>query len=97
MHAQLVNIQVQPGKVEEAVEIYKESVLPAARGQQGFKDAYLLVDREGNRAVAFSVWETEADLANVASSGFYQEQVAKIAGVLATPPERNVYEVAVQA
>ncbi len=57
----------------------------------------MLVDREGNKAVVFSVWETEADLANVASSGFYQEQVAKFAGVFAAPPERNAYEVAVRA
>ncbi len=97
MHAQVVRIQIQPGKVDEAVDIFKNGVLPAVREQKGFKSAYLLLDREANRGMGFSLWETEADLAAIASSGFYQEQIAKFAAVFAAPPEREVYEVASQA
>ena len=97
MHAQVVRVQIQPGKVDEAVDIYKNAVLPAAREQKGFKSAYLLLDREANRGIGFSLWEMKADVDALMASGFYREQIAKFAAVFAAPPEREVFEVAVEA
>ena len=97
MHAQVVRVQIQPGTVDEAIGIFKDSVLPAAREQKGFKNAFFLIDRETNKGIGFSLWETEADVAALATSGFYQEQTAKFAAVFAAPPEREVYEVVIQA
>ncbi|MEE8519433.1 MAG: antibiotic biosynthesis monooxygenase [Dehalococcoidia bacterium] len=93
MFSQLVRVKVQPGKVDEAIAIFNDVVIPAARQQKGFRNAYLLVDRSANRGVGFSLWETEADVEALATSGFYQEQVAKFAAVFDGPPEREVYEV----
>ena len=94
MYAQVVRAQVQPDKVDEAIRIFNSAVRPAAQEQKGFKDAYFLVDREANRIIGFSLWETEADLSALATSGFYQDQIAKFVAVFAAPPEREVYEVA---
>ena len=94
MYAQVVRAQVQADKVDEAIRIFNGSVLPAVQEQSGFKDAYLLVDREASRVIGFSLWESEADVSALATSGFYQEQTAKFAAVFAAPPEREVYEVA---
>ena len=96
MHAQVVRIQIQPGKADEAIAIFRDTVAPAARQQKGFKNSYLLVDRSTNRGMGFSLWESEADVVALAESGFYQEQVAKFAAVFAGPPEREVYEVEAQ-
>ena len=97
MYAQVVRIQIQPGKMNEGVAIFRDSVLPAARQQKGFKNAYLLIDRKADKAIGFSLWDSEADVVAVAESGFYQEQVAKFGVVFAGPPEREVYEVTVQS
>ena len=97
MYAQVVRIQIKPGEMDQAISIFRDSVAPAVSQRNGFKNLYLAVDREGNSAVAFGLWETQADVEALASSGFYQEQVAKFAAVFAAPPERVVYEVAVQA
>lgn len=97
MFAQVVRIQIQPGKIDEAIAIFRDSVVPAARQQKGFKNAYLLIDRTANKAIGFSLWESEADIAAMAESGFYQEQVAKFGAIFAGPPEREVYEVTVQS
>ena len=94
MYAQVVHAQVHPGSLDEAIRIFNSSIRPAAREQNGFKDSYFLVDREANRILGFSFWETEADVSAIAASGFYQEQVGKLAAVFAGPPERDVYEVA---
>ncbi len=97
MHSQVVRAQVQPGKVDEAVAIFRDSVAPAAQQQKGFKNTYFLVDRSANKIMGFSLWESGADIAALAESGFYQEQVAKFAAVFAGPPEREVYEVLMEA
>ena len=94
MYAQVVQAQVHAGSLDEAIRIFNSSVKPAAQEQKGFKDSYFLVDREANRILGFSLWETEADVTAAAASGFYQEQVGKFAAVFAAPPEREVYEVA---
>ena len=96
MFAQVVRVQIQPGKVDEAFAIFRDTVAPAARQQKGFKNAYFLVDRSANKGIGLSLWESEADVAALAESGFYQEQVAKFATVFAGPPEREVYEVMLQ-
>ena len=97
MHAQVVRVQVQPGKADEAIAIFKDSVTPAARLQKGFKGNYLFVDRSTNKGIGLSLWESEADVAALATSGFFQEQIAKFGAVFAGPPEREVYEVAAQS
>ena len=97
MHSQVVRAKIQPGKIDEAVAIFRDSVAPAARQEKGFKNSYFLVDRSANKVIGFSLWESEADVAALAESGFYQEQVAKFAAVFAGPPEREVCEVLVQA
>ena len=96
MYAQVVRIQIQPGKIDEAISIFRDSVAPAVREQNGFKSVYLLIDRETNKGIGLSLWETEADVAALATSGFYQEQIGRFAAVFAGPPEREVYEVAAQ-
>lgn len=97
MHAQVVRVQIQAGKMDEAVRIFTESVMPAARERPGFKGGYFLVDRENNRAIGLALYETKADVEALVTSRFYQENVAKFAAVFAAPPEREVYEVAMQA
>jgi hypothetical protein len=44
MKANVTTAQVQPGKVEEAVRIYRDVVFPDIQQQQGFKAAFLLTD-----------------------------------------------------
>ena len=97
MYAQISRVQIQPGKMDEAIGIFADSVLPLVRQQKGFKTVYLFVDRSTDKVVVTNIWETEADVAALLESGFYQEQVAKFASIFASPPERGVYEVAAVA
>ena len=43
------------------------------------------------------MWETESDLKASETNSFYQEQIAKLSGVLAMPPVREIYELIVLA
>jgi heme-degrading monooxygenase HmoA len=97
MHAGVNYLQVQPGKMDEVVSIFRDSVIPASRPQKGFKGVFVLTDRSTDRAIAIGLWETEADLPAVdETGGYYQEQIAKLAQLIASPPVRELYEVGVR-
>src|SRR5215210_7367254 len=97
MNARVVSIQIQPGKTNEAVSIYQDSVVPAAKQQKGFKSALLLTDSTTGKGFSITLWETEADMTASEASGYYQAQIAKFGGVFAAPPVREQYEVSIQA
>ena len=96
MHAAVNHVQIQPGKMNEAIAIFRDSVVPASSQQQENRGAILLTDPNTNKAIAVALWDTEADAVAVITSGWYQEQVAKLRDVIAGPPVREVYEVSVR-
>jgi heme-degrading monooxygenase HmoA len=92
MYARVVTSQLQPGKKDEWSTIISDSIVPALRQQKGFKGFIMLADTDSDKCIAYSMWETEADLRASETSGFYQEQVAKLKSVLSMPPVREIYE-----
>jgi heme-degrading monooxygenase HmoA len=98
MYARATTIQLRPGMTDRMSAIFQDDVVPAAQQQPGFRGGLLLTDRDSGKVIAISLWETEADLAAGEASGYYQAQMAKLAGVgfFAGPPVRETYQVAVQ-
>ena len=96
MHAAVNFIQIQPGKMNEAITMFRDSVVPSVTQQQGNRGAIMLTDPNTDKAILVAQWQTEADAAAVITGGWYQEQLAKFASVFAGPPVREVYEVSVR-
>ena len=96
MHARVVTFQVQPGKREEAVRLFKEEVVPAAHRQKGFKGGLVLTDPNTGKGMTIGLWEAEADMKATEASGFYQGWTAKFANLFAAPPVREHYEVSIK-
>ncbi len=61
MHARVVSMEVLPMNMAEAVRIYRDSVVSAAKEQRGFRGALLLTDPETGEGVSISLWESEDD------------------------------------
>ena len=94
MHARVTIAQYHPGKADEGMQLYRESILPAARQQRGFKGALGLLDRSTGKGMSITLWETEADAqASGASSPYFQEQIAKVASLFVAAPVAETYEV----
>ena len=93
MYARVTTYQIQPSKIEEVKKIGRESVGPAVIQQQGFKSFLSLVDPATGKAVLITIFETEADMKAGANNGFIQQQVAKIAPLLAGTLSSDFYEV----
>jgi heme-degrading monooxygenase HmoA len=96
MFSRTVTLQIQPGKTDEAVRIYRDSVIPAAKKQHGFKGALLLTDSHAAKVIGITQWETEADMKASETSGYYQEQAAKFGQILTSTPTQEGFLVSLQ-
>ena len=96
MYARVITIQVQSGKLNEAVSIYRDIVIPAAKQQKGFKHAVLLTDPGTGKGISITIWESEADQKASEASGYLRQQLAKIGTTFAGPPIKEGFEVSFQ-
>ena len=97
MYARVTIMAFKKGMADEAVRIFETSVLPAARDQKGYRRSYFLADREADKCVAVTFWETESDAAANEENRYYQEQLVKFMTLYAAPPIREGYDVAVES
>lgn len=95
MYARVVSAQVQPGKMGEVIDIFRDSIKPMAKQQQGYKGGYFLADHKTGKALSIALWDTEADMTASETSGYLREQVAKVAAAFAAPPTTEHFEVSV--
>jgi heme-degrading monooxygenase HmoA len=80
--------------VDHAVELFRDSVVPALREQDGYEGVYVLLSDEG-KVLALTFWESEeaADAGIAGSRSFYAEQVGKFVTLYRSPPGREMYDV----
>ena len=98
MFARVTYVSIISDKLDEAIKIYQESVIPAAKAQKGFKGAYFLTDRKTGEGLFMALWASEGDAIAGEDTGYYQEQLNKFTGLFNAPPIRDeYYEVSAQA
>jgi len=94
VYARVTFVQVKPEDIEGAARDFDESVVPAARQEEGFEGALLLV-RENGTAMVVDLSDTLEHMQANERSGFYQSQVAKFRDRIVGHPRREIYHVAV--
>jgi len=100
MYARVMIGQVKPdqlGEAGDAIRTYEQSIVPAARQQKGFKGTLLLTNSHTGKAISITLWETEDDMMASEGSDYHQEQIAKIASLLAGPGTVDHYQVSIKA
>jgi hypothetical protein len=82
--------------LDEAVDLFRDSVVAALREQDGYEGALVLVSPLG-QALALTFWrdETAADAGLEGGRSFYAEQVEKFVTIYRSPPGRETYQVVV--
>jgi heme-degrading monooxygenase HmoA len=82
--------------VDDAVQLFRESVAPALREQEGFLGVFVLLSPEG-KVLVVTLWEDEesADAGLAGSRSFWAEQVEKFVVFFRSPPGREHYDVVV--
>ena len=93
MFARTTIMQGRAETMDEAAKIFRESVIPAAKQQKGFKGALFLTDPKTGKGMSVTMWESEEDLMAGESGGYFKDQIAKFGPLLAGPPTRDVFVV----
>ncbi len=79
MYARVTFNQIRPGRLDETVIHVESMLLPAARKQSGFVGFFLLTDRQNNRALTISLWETQDAMeATSEGSAYYREFIENL-------------------
>ena len=87
MYARVTTFHIKVKDMEAAIDTYKNGVIPAAKEQPGFKNAFLLTNRNAGKFVSITIWENfEYALANQ-KSGYYQAQLDKFEKYNVVNPE----------
>ena len=80
----------------DAIEVFRQAVVPALHEQEGYEGCYVLLSEEG-KVLVLSFWESDDAARATRLSGFYQEQITKLADfvVYRQAPGREAYDVVV--
>ena len=90
--ATLAEIDVVRMRMDDAVHLFEESILPALQEREGFEGVYVLATPEG-KALVLTFWDSPEVADRELASGFYAAQVEKFVTVFKSPPGRETYEV----
>ena len=88
----LLEIDTVRMDLAEAIERFRELVLPGLHEQPGYEGALVLSNPDGT-AMVVSLWTDEAAAAAAVEGGFYSEQIQKFVTVFNSPPGRETYDV----
>lgn len=88
----LLEIDTLRISIDEALELFSDSIVPAMQQQAGYGGAYLLSTPEG-RGLLMTLWESEEAANAGLASGYYDEQIGKFVAFYRSPPGREHYEV----
>lgn len=98
MYARVTTIQMSPYRMDEAINLIREQIVPAAQQQDGFRGYLMLVDRGTGKTVVITTWEQEGDRqVTGANSGYYRDAIGKVVPFLTDAPQIEDLEIAVQA
>ncbi len=98
MYARVTTTPISPYRLEEAISLARDTTLPAARQQKGFKGYLLLVDKSAGMAITITFWQEEDDRQiSGPNSAYYKDSISKIVPLLTGAPVVEDFEVALQA
>jgi heme-degrading monooxygenase HmoA len=95
MFARIAMIQGKPEKLDEVIRYFQEQVLPAAKKIKGFKEGYMMVNRQTGKVTGMTIWESQQGIQDSkANASRFVPQMVKISGATQDPMV-DIYEVAV--
>ena len=80
--------------LDDALEKFKELIVPEARKQQEYKGMYVMRTPE-DKDLVMSLWASEETATTGLTRGYYEEQLAKFVTFFRAPSGREHYEVVI--
>lgn len=92
----VVGLKVIPINVGEAVRLYQDRVVPAAREQEGLRGALLLTNPDTGEGLSISMWNSEEGMHASEVSGYYHRRLSELDALFISTPVRKHDEVSAQ-
>ena len=94
MYARVTQLEIDTMRtsVDEALDRFRDEVLPALREQPGYRGVQVLTTDAG-QALLISHWDTAEHAQADADRGFYADVLAQYVTLFRAPPGRERYEV----
>lgn len=94
MFARVTQFEIDTLRIglNEALERFKETILPEVQKLPGYRGVFVMHTPEG-KGLLVSLWTTAEAAQKGVESGYYDEQVAKFLMFVRQPPGRDHYEV----
>jgi heme-degrading monooxygenase HmoA len=94
VYARVTVVQGSPEKIQQGVESFSNSILPAAQSVTGYRAAFLLVDRQTGKGMGITIWESE-DARRRGAEAVDEARTATIKAMGGTVPPVEEFEVVV--
>jgi len=95
MNMVITTIEVRPENIDEFARIWIEGSTDV-KPFKGFKDGYLVTNRDLGKAIIVGLWETEADAAAFSSSSVFQTVMGNLKPLATNQPTREFFEIRAQ-
>jgi|SRR5215207_535630 quinol monooxygenase YgiN len=97
MYARVTTIQISPYRLDEAIGVLREQVVPTIQQQNGFKGYLMLVDRGTGNSINITLWEEESDRqVSSPNSEYYRNAIGKVVPFLTDAPLIEDLELVIQ-
>ena len=93
MFARVSEVTGAADRIDDGIAEYRNVVIPALKGMDGFNRAYLLVDRDAGTSLSITVWDSAEAMR--ASDEAADRLRAQVAGTMAAQAKASRYEIAV--
>ena len=94
MYARITTAQAKPGSADEVLRIWDKQVMPQLTQQQGYKGFQTCVNRDSNKLLTLTYWESREDADRTLNSDWMRQILGLFADVFVAPPNQEHYEVA---
>jgi heme-degrading monooxygenase HmoA len=96
MYARVIQFPLKAESIVEAADYFQNSVGPALKKLDGFKNGRMLTNPSTNRGLMVTLWESEEHRRAAETSGFLQDVLKQMGNYFAGQPTVDYYEVSVQ-
>ena len=92
MYSRILSLRIRPGKMDQALNIFRRSMLPVLKNQRGNASVLVFSCREKNELINCTLWDTYETMRELERSGFLDQQMAKLSTVLTESAQGDKYE-----
>jgi hypothetical protein len=96
MFARVTTFQTSVNSIGVLIENFKEKIIPELKLEKGYRNSFLLTDRETGKCISIALWDSKEDAIADEESGEYEKRILMGKDRYTGLQFHSLYEVVVQ-